>query len=135
LNIPDGISGRLPSAQRVRAGLGAEDVEDLGETGGKRRKAAQSSGGHSRGAGPATNGAHGGSSNGSSSGRTARTRTRGGRSDAAEPADVSDSHPVEAAESDSTSTDAPARRHRSRRRTRGGRPADSAVAVSDAPAT
>src|SRR6478752_6747362 len=84
LNIPDGITGRLPSAQRVRAGLGAEDVEDLGETGGKRRKAAQSSGGHSRG-GPATNGAggsHGGSGNGATGNgatgngsRTARSRT------------------------------------------------------------
>jgi superfamily II DNA/RNA helicase len=142
LNIPGGISGRLPSAQRVRAGLGAEDVEDLGETGGKRRKAAQSSGGHSRGAGPATNGAHGGSSNGGSDssasgngGRT-RSRTRGGRTDAATAAaEPSAAHPVDTADFQEPSADAPARRHRSRRRTRAGRPADSSVAVSDAPAT
>jgi superfamily II DNA/RNA helicase len=58
LDIPEGVTGRLPSAQRVRAGLGAEDVEDLGETGGKRRKAAAASGrghdggrGHGRGEG------------------------------------------------------------------------------------
>ena len=29
LNIPEGISGRLPRAARTRAGLGAEEVEDL----------------------------------------------------------------------------------------------------------
>ena len=143
LNIPDGISGRLPSAQRVRAGLGAEDVEDLGETGGKRRKAAQSSGGHSRGGGPVTNGAAGGghgSGNGGSGGgaagtggRAARSRTRGGRTDTAGEAELS-STAVEAPDFEQAPTDGPARRRRSRRRTRGGRPADSAVAVSDAPA-
>ena len=51
LNIPDGITGRLPSAQRVREGLGAEEVEDLGETGGKRRKAAIGTGGQRGGNG------------------------------------------------------------------------------------
>jgi superfamily II DNA/RNA helicase len=146
LNIPDGISGRLPSAQRVRAGLGAEDVEDLGETGGKRRKAAQSSGGHSRG-GPATNGAggsHGGSGNGATGNgatgngatgngsRTARTRTRGGRTETAGETEVS-RPAVEAPDLEQAPADGPARRHRSRRRTRGGRAADSAVAVTDAP--
>jgi len=45
LDIPEGVTGRLPSAQRVREGLGAEEVEDLGETGGKRRKAAAQTGG------------------------------------------------------------------------------------------
>ena len=35
LDIPTGISGRLPRAQRTRAGLEAEEVEDLGETGGR----------------------------------------------------------------------------------------------------
>ncbi len=102
LNIPDGISGRLPSAQRVREGLGAEEVEDLGETGGKRRKAAQSSGGHSRGGGPATNGAaHGGSSNGGSAAGVRRGLEPAVA--AATPPNqpmASDSHPVEAAESD-----------------------------------
>ena len=127
LNIPDGISGRLPSAQRVREGLGAEEVEDLGETGGKRRKAAQSSGGHSRGGGPATNGAHGGSDSGASgNGGRSRSRTRGGRTDAGNAtAEPSAAHPVDAADFEEAAADAPARRHRSRRRTRGGRPADS----------
>ncbi|MBI1757653.1 MAG: DEAD/DEAH box helicase [Actinobacteria bacterium] len=37
LDIGENISGVLPAAQRVRAGLDAEDVEDLGETGRGRR--------------------------------------------------------------------------------------------------
>jgi superfamily II DNA/RNA helicase len=35
LDIPTGSTGRLPRAQRTRAGLEAEEVEDLGETGGR----------------------------------------------------------------------------------------------------
>ncbi|HVE31069.1 MAG TPA: ATP-dependent helicase, partial [Mycobacteriales bacterium] len=41
LDIPAGATGRLPRAQRTRAGLEAEEVEDLGETGahaGSRRR-------------------------------------------------------------------------------------------------
>lgn len=33
LDIPEGTKGRLPRAQRTRAGLEAEELEDLGETG------------------------------------------------------------------------------------------------------
>ncbi len=33
LDIPEGTTGRLPEAQRTRAGLDAEVIEDLGETG------------------------------------------------------------------------------------------------------
>ncbi|WP_328536849.1 DEAD/DEAH box helicase [Streptomyces sp. NBC_00344] len=39
LSIPVGTKGVLPRADRTRAGLGAEAVEDLGETGGRGRKA------------------------------------------------------------------------------------------------
>ncbi|MCX4548397.1 DEAD/DEAH box helicase [Streptomyces sp. NBC_01387] len=39
LGIPVGTKGVLPRAERTRAGLGAEAVEDLGETGGRGRKA------------------------------------------------------------------------------------------------
>ncbi|HEU4491490.1 MAG TPA: DEAD/DEAH box helicase [Jiangellales bacterium] len=38
LGIPRGTTGVLPRSQRTRAGLGAEAVEDLGETGGGRRR-------------------------------------------------------------------------------------------------
>jgi hypothetical protein len=33
LHIPEGTTGRLPRAARTRAGLEAEEIEDLGETG------------------------------------------------------------------------------------------------------
>lgn len=38
LDIPESVSGALPRSQRTRAGLDAEQVEDLGETGGRRRQ-------------------------------------------------------------------------------------------------
>ncbi|WP_306333070.1 DEAD/DEAH box helicase [Streptomyces sp. KL118A] len=37
LDIPAGTKGVLPRSERTRAGLGAEEVEDLGETGGRGR--------------------------------------------------------------------------------------------------
>ncbi|MFJ8308646.1 MULTISPECIES: DEAD/DEAH box helicase [unclassified Streptomyces] len=40
LRIPAGTKGVLPRAERTRAGLAAEEVEDLGETGGRGRKSA-----------------------------------------------------------------------------------------------
>ncbi len=40
LGIPAGTKGVLPRADRTRAGLRAEEVEDLGETGGRGRKSA-----------------------------------------------------------------------------------------------
>ncbi|WP_255305985.1 DEAD/DEAH box helicase [Streptomyces sp. Wb2n-11] len=40
LSIPAGTKGVLPRADRTRAGLGAEQVEDLGETGGRGRRSA-----------------------------------------------------------------------------------------------
>jgi superfamily II DNA/RNA helicase len=42
LSIPAGTKGVLPRAERTRAGLSAEEVEDLGETGGRGRRAAAS---------------------------------------------------------------------------------------------
>ncbi|WP_254885563.1 DEAD/DEAH box helicase [Streptomyces sp. NA02950] len=35
LSIPEGTTGVLPRAERTRAGLAAEEIEDLGETGGR----------------------------------------------------------------------------------------------------
>ncbi|MFD5049280.1 DEAD/DEAH box helicase, partial [Streptomyces sp. NPDC058382] len=42
LDIPAGTKGVLPRTERTRAGLRAEEVEDLGETGGRGRKPAAS---------------------------------------------------------------------------------------------
>ena len=39
LGIPEGTTGKLPRAARTRAGLAAEEIEDVGETGRKPRRA------------------------------------------------------------------------------------------------
>ncbi|MFB7552089.1 DEAD/DEAH box helicase [Streptomyces sp. NPDC056154] len=43
LDIPAGTKGVLPRAERTRAGLRAEEIEDLGETGGRGRKSSAAS--------------------------------------------------------------------------------------------
>jgi superfamily II DNA/RNA helicase len=107
LKIPAGTKGILPRADRTRAGLDAEAVEDLGETGGRARPAAGRSG-----AAPEE--------------RPARTRTprqrRRTRGGAGEPATtVSDAPTAESALTASAPSDAPDRpAPRRRRRTRGG---------------
>ncbi|MHA7275085.1 DEAD/DEAH box helicase [Arthrobacter sp. Hz1] len=50
LDIPEGTKGRLPRNKRTLAGINAETLEDLGETGKKHRSASESQGqGRSRG--------------------------------------------------------------------------------------
>ncbi len=138
LDIPEGVSGRLPSGQRVRAGLGAEVVEDLGETGGKRRRAAAPASGRGHGSG---HGGHGGghsSGNGESTGGRSRSRTRGGRSGTADSPTAKAVDAVAGVEVQTAQTDgavdggAPARRRRSRRRTRGASSAAGAT-VTESP--
>jgi len=77
LGIPEGTKGVLPRADRTRAGLAAEEVEDLGETGGQ---------GQARGAGRGRRGAGSGPRDGEerardrrSRGSRQRRRTRGGK--------------------------------------------------------
>ncbi|HEX5189107.1 MAG TPA: DEAD/DEAH box helicase [Streptosporangiaceae bacterium] len=80
LGIPAGATGSLPVARRGRAGLDAEDLEDIGETGKNRSRAHASSrrprdergSGHRPG-----DGAQGGHRAGGGRTRT-RSRTRGG---------------------------------------------------------
>jgi len=73
LRIPQGATGTLPAAQRGRAGLGAEAIEDIGETGRTRSSARDRSGGpsdgqrgrgRSRGKGGGQGGGRGGSASG-----------------------------------------------------------------------
>ncbi len=80
LGIPPGVTGVLPRGQRTRAGLAAEEIEDLGETGAKA--------GSGRGSGRSGEGSGSRRSAGTSSGRSRtagsdrqRQRTRGGRPD------------------------------------------------------
>ncbi|MEU8770642.1 DEAD/DEAH box helicase [Streptomyces griseus] len=126
LGIPAGTKGVLPRAERTRAGLRAEEVEDLGETGGRGRKAAAAAPAREERE-PRT--------------RTPRQRrrTRGGAA-AAEgaatvPAPAKEAAPVAPA-GEAASDDAP-RTPRRRRRTRVSAPeavTEAAVAVAEAPA-
>ncbi len=100
LSIPEGARSRLPKSKQTREGLGAETLEDLGETGrGPRGGSGAGSGGGSGG------GRRGGGRGERSGGRGERTDRPAPRSDA--PAEVGDD----------------GGRRRNRRRTRGGRPA------------
>ncbi|MEV6473731.1 DEAD/DEAH box helicase [Streptomyces sp. NPDC051657] len=122
LGIPAGTKGVLPRAERTRAGLRAEEVEDLGETGGRGRKAAAPAPAREERE-PRT--------------RTPRQRrrTRGG-SAAEEGAATVPAPAKEAAPAgDGASDDAP-RTPRRRRRTRVSVPeavTEAAVAVAEAP--
>src|SRR5699024_9363532 len=84
LNIPEGTKGRLPRSKRTRAGLDAEQVEDLGETGAHsgRRQGGRGQGG---GRGSHHSGGRGGQERGQERSqdrprrRRNRRRTRGGQ--------------------------------------------------------
>ncbi|WP_326605650.1 DEAD/DEAH box helicase [Streptomyces sp. NBC_01799] len=127
LDIPAGTKGVLPRTERTRAGLRAEEIEDLGETGGRGRKSSAAS-----------------STPAASEERAPRTprqrrRTRGGSTVADGAAAVVPAPASESSEAVSVA-DAPAaepRTPRRRRRTRVGAPdvaAEAAVAVAQAPA-
>ncbi|MEV0737347.1 DEAD/DEAH box helicase [Streptomyces sp. NPDC050549] len=111
LNIPAGTKGVLPRSERTRAGLAAEEVEDLGETGGR--------------GGPRGRGGRDGGRGGRDSGRGGRD---GGRDNRNESRTGAASGPVDA--------ERPARTPRRRRRTRNGAPMEgtsAATAVTSTP--
>ncbi|PWI11903.1 DEAD/DEAH box helicase [Streptomyces sp. NWU339] len=117
LGIPEGTKGVLPRSERTRAGLDAEELEDLGEPGGRGPRGGRGSRGDRSGRGD------------SERERPARTprrrrRTRGGASldDPAQPA----ASAVEGTDEADTGT-AP-RTPRRRRRTRGGAVAEATTA-------
>nr|WP_255438063.1 DEAD/DEAH box helicase [Cellulosimicrobium sp. TH-20] len=130
LHIPEGTKGRLPKERRTLAGLEAEEIEDLGETGkrhtpagGSRgRQGDRSDGGRGRSNGE--RGRSGGQArSGGRRGETERTsaRAEGERTEATEgaPATVGGER---------------RRRSRSRRRTRGGRPVEQQGGAAEATA-
>ncbi|CAM5468730.1 DEAD-box ATP-dependent RNA helicase CshA [Streptomyces alboniger] len=126
LDIPAGTKGVLPRAERTRAGLGAEEIEDLGETGGRGR----SGGGRKdrgRAAAPAPE---------QEQERPARTPRRRRRTRAGSPLDTSaaplTTEAPEAAAPAATEPSEP-RTPRRRRRTRGGGGAESVVPEAVAP--
>ncbi|HET6856903.1 MAG TPA: DEAD/DEAH box helicase, partial [Streptomyces sp.] len=132
LGIPAGTKGTLPRGERTRAGLRAEQVEDLGETGGRGRKSAQAA------AAPVV-----------TEERPARTRTprqrrrtRNGTPLSAEEAATTAAPATPVAEAPGAAEAAPeVRTPRRRRRARvadpvavAPEPAQAAVAVAEAPA-
>ncbi|WP_327708978.1 DEAD/DEAH box helicase [Streptomyces sp. NBC_00464] len=124
LDIPAGTKGVLPRTERTRAGLRAEEVEDLGETGGRGRKSAAASA-------PAVREER--------APRTPRQRrrTRGGSS--AEEGAVTVPAPATEAVEAPEATDGPSEPRTPRRRRRGrvgaaDIAAEAAVAVAEAPA-
>ncbi|MCW2547358.1 MAG: rhlE, partial [Mycobacterium sp.] len=90
LDIPRTATGSLPRAQQVRAGLDAEQLEDVGETGRRSKSPAKSAGAGSRPSGRSA-GQTGGDSASSNGGESrparnrnrSRQRTRGGAGTAA----------------------------------------------------
>ncbi|WP_369201774.1 DEAD/DEAH box helicase [Streptomyces sp. PU-14G] len=121
LGVPKEAKGILPRAERTRAGLAAEEIEDLGETGGGGRSRAKSAG------------AGGPSAERARPARKPRERRRTRGALRAEPS--AEEATATAGESTSVATEtgedtAAARKPRRRRRTRSGAPAAS----SEAPA-
>ncbi len=104
LGIPPGTKGKLPRSERTRAGLDAEQLEDLGETGKTRTRQPRPRGGGS-----------------------SRRRTRGG-----EPA-ASGRGRSEPRDGHRADEEARPRRQRSRRRTRGGQAVDEGGSAGHAP--
>ncbi len=119
LDIPTEASGKLPRSQRTRAGLDAEEVEDLGETG----KAHGSAGGRGAGgrgdrqSGGRSGDGRGGRSGGGDRGGRSGGGDRGGRSGGGRSGGEG--------ESSNEGGSAPRSRNRQRRRTRGGADAGS----------
>ena len=118
LDIPEGTKGRLPRSKRTHAGLGAEQIEDLGETGKKNAGSGGRPHAGSRGGGP-RNG-HGGRKGADEGNR--KSTNEGGRGDEnrRRPASSGAGDNSQAGASDGEAKSARTPRKRSRRRTRNG---------------
>ncbi|WP_352396503.1 DEAD/DEAH box helicase [Kineosporia sp. NBRC 101677] len=117
LNIPAGVRGTLPRASRTRAGLDAEELEDLGETGkrgGGTPTRSSGSGGSRRDARDSKDGGRGSRS---------RSRTRSEGSDESQAPEVTGGDPETSGEETPRRT-----RTRQRRRTRAGVPVEAGEA-------
>jgi len=120
LGIPQGTKGRLPRSQQTRAGLGAEVLEDLGETGQRGGKGA--TGDNSRGR--ANNSSSRGKDRGRGEGgnREGGSREHGSREHGSREHGMPSGRSAEAPRQ--SASDRP-RRDRDRRRTRSGEPVEA----------
>ena len=130
MDIPTGATGRLPRAQRTRAGLEAEEVEDLGETGAhagsRRRSRSRSASASGPASGPAS-----GSASGPAFGSAVSASGPAFGSAASASGSASGSASEPAGEAGEVASESRPRRSRARRRTRGGQPlGGSAVEVA-----
>ena len=144
LDIPEGTTGRLPEAQRTRAGLDAEVIEDLGETGkhggssGPRGGASRDErGGRGRGRGDEAGRGRGGRGRGGAEredrGPGAReARPPRTRDEATAPShDEAGAAGTAAAPAADTASDAPRRRRRRHRRGSGSSSAAATAPTAD----
>ena len=118
LGIPAGTTGTLPKASRTREGLGAEGVEDLGETG---KKKPGSGGDRDRDRKSGGSSSDRPSRGKSSSSKSGGSKSHGGKSEGSK---------SDASKSDAPKSDAPRaaksdRERRARRRTKGGQSAET----------
>ena len=128
LNIPSDVTGKLPVEKRLRAGLNAEKLEDLGETGksaGRSGRSRSDRGGRGRSDGRRSGGrGREGRSDDDGARGSARGRSRGGRGarsqvERAEPSVRSERAPrSEAARAPEGEAQSAPRRSRQRRRVR-----------------
>jgi superfamily II DNA/RNA helicase len=116
LDIPEGTKGRLPRNKRTLAGVDAEVLEDLGETGKKNSRSGGRESGRSGGRSGGRDSSREGSrrSGGESGGRSGDRRRRS--SDAS--AETGNGPAVSASGTAATGTEQPARQRRNRTRTR-----------------
>lgn len=115
LNIAENVTGRLPRSERTRAGLDAEEIEDIGETG-------QRSGGGGRSR--SGRGRDGGGRGRDGGGRGGRGGSGGGRGGRGSGGDRSRRDGGERTGSERAAGGGGQRRRRRRRRTHGGKPAE-----------
>ncbi len=108
MDIPTAATGKLPRSERTRAGLDAENLEDLGETGKAHRAGPSRDGG---GSDRRSGGGQGGSRGGRGGGQGGSRGGRGGSGT---------SNNQKGAEAAGASTGDHPKRARNRRRTRGG---------------
>ncbi|NYD76783.1 DEAD/DEAH box helicase [Arthrobacter cupressi] len=139
LDIPEGTKGRLPRDKRVLAGVDAEVLEDLGETGKKNSRSGgrggRRDGGRRQGGSGSSASGEGRSGEGRSAGEGGRTRTRRRRSEgeaahaegAARSASSSD-----ATQSGEAAGEKPARTRRTRTRRRNGEVVSTAAENAEA---
>ncbi|MFJ8906691.1 DEAD/DEAH box helicase [Streptomyces sp. NPDC102351] len=125
LGIPEGTKGVLPRSERTRAGLDAEELEDLGEPGGRAPRGRGGRDGRDN-----RDGRHGSrSEEQEASTRTPRRRRRTRSGTPLDEAGRQSAAPAAEVAGEAEAGEATARTPRRRRRTRGGATAAPAVAV------